>query len=299
MNCEVGNQQIVIDIIAECMEDSAMKASGEINEFASIEAGEVDKSRSYRIRRPKGRGDWLLFMTLKGKGLFCHSDEDIVVQKGQVVLIPPGAYQDYGILKEGSRWHFLWAHFYERSDWGDLVDYPKRKSGIHVLDVGNGELFADSRADMEELLKVYRSAHFRVNQKAVNILERLLLRLDSVNERTQSLRIDGRIEHALVYMMNHSKEKLSVAEVAKVVGLSPSRFAHLFKEETNESFGGRLEQMRLKEGKILLSERVSLSIAEVAHQIGYDDPLYFSKRFRKAFAISPKAFRTNAVSEIG
>lgn len=68
-----------------------------------------------------------------------------------------------------------------------------------------------------------------------------------------SLRVlDPRISHALRFMEGNLNRALTVAEVAKEAGLSPSRFAHLFQVETSSRPARMLLRMRLEQAAELL-----------------------------------------------
>lgn len=258
--------------------------------LSSFNADIFDRDGAYRIKRPKGRSDWLLFLTLEGNGQFYHLDYPLTIGPREAVFVPPGVPHDYGLAPDGSRWRFIWAHFYPRPDWKDLLNYPTELSGIHRIRVADPALLQRIEAALLEMVTAFRDDLYRPREKAMNALERALLLLDSVNPQSPRPRWDRRIERAVHYMINQSARKLSIEEVAHKVGLSASRFSHLFKAQLGQSFGTRLESIRLAEARHLL-DLTSLSISEIAHQVGFEDPLYFSRRYKKAYGASPRRHR--------
>jgi AraC family transcriptional regulator of arabinose operon len=82
----------------------------------------------------------------------------------------------------------------------------------------------------------------------------------------------------------------SLAACAEECQLSLSRLQHLFRDDVGVSMGAWREQHRLRQAAEDLDHR-QLRIAEVAAQNGFDDPLYFSRRFKKYYGISPRAWR--------
>jgi AraC family transcriptional regulator of arabinose operon len=126
----------------------------------------------------------------------------------------------------------------------------------------------------------------------MNLLERILMlcakhdQIDLVHETD----FDERLLLACKYMADHLREPLSVDEVARHACLSPSRLAHLFSEKMGKSILRWREEQRIQFACQLLTISNS-PIKQIASQVGYDDPLYFSRVFRKFVDASPKEFR--------
>jgi AraC-like DNA-binding protein len=72
--------------------------------------------------------------------------------------------------------------------------------------------------------------------------------------------------------------------------LSLFRFIHKFKDLTGMTPIEYLTQIRINEAKFLLSNS-PLNVAEISSIVGYDDPLYFSRVFKKVTGISPKNYK--------
>lgn len=82
----------------------------------------------------------------------------------------------------------------------------------------------------------------------------------------------------------------SIEYIAEKVFLSPSRLSHLFKESLGISLVQWRELQRIAESKKLLYFS-NISILNIAKSLGYKDPLYFSKIFKKHTGLSPSEFR--------
>jgi len=102
------------------------------------------------------------------------------------------------------------------------------------------------------------------------------------NARTMAL--------VMAFIREHYSENITLDAVASHVYLSPYYISHLFREELGITFVEYLTRVRIEQAKHLL--RCSgLSIRAIAGQVGYDDPGYFAKVFRKQVRMSPKAYR--------
>ncbi len=107
--------------------------------------------------------------------------------------------------------------------------------------------------------------------------------------------VDSRITAALAYIDRHYGGQLSIHDLASMVGLSPSRFAHLFKEITGFSIMKYLKLVRLEAAKRLLAE-TNDGIKSVAAAVNLPDRSHFVRDFRKVHGVSPTRYRLAAVS---
>jgi len=96
------------------------------------------------------------------------------------------------------------------------------------------------------------------------------------------------------YMEQHFVDpELSLNEVASRVNLSASHFSTVFSQETGQTFKECLTETRIRKAKELL-RTTPLRSADIAYQVGYNDPHYFSSVFKKNTGLSPIEFRTQA-----
>ena len=106
----------------------------------------------------------------------------------------------------------------------------------------------------------------------------------------------GTIQQACTYIDRHYGDaNLSLPEVAGQAHLSPSHFCTVFSQQTGQSFKEYLTDVRIQRARELL-RTTALKSFEIADQIGYGDPHYFSYVFRKHTGVSPSAFRSGTRS---
>jgi AraC-like DNA-binding protein len=85
-------------------------------------------------------------------------------------------------------------------------------------------------------------------------------------------------------------QRLTRQQMAKAVGVSEDYLGRIFLQELGLSPMEYLNRYRIKEAKVLLRHTIT-SVTDVASQVGFDDPAYFSRAFRKQVGVSPRAYR--------
>jgi len=88
----------------------------------------------------------------------------------------------------------------------------------------------------------------------------------------------------------YTDPELSLNAVAAQANLSASHFSVVFSQETGQNFKEYLTEIRINKAKELL-RMTSLRSADIAYQVGYNDPHYFSSVFKKKTGFSPIEFR--------
>lgn len=95
----------------------------------------------------------------------------------------------------------------------------------------------------------------------------------------------------LFYMKRNMARQFSLSDAAALLGKSVSGTAALFKEKTGKSFKQVQGEMKMVKAVELIRKRPRMQIQEIAGEVGFSDPLYFSRFFRKNTGISPILFQ--------
>nr|WP_279380143.1 AraC family transcriptional regulator [Sporosalibacterium faouarense] len=116
--------------------------------------------------------------------------------------------------------------------------------------------------------------------------------LDINNNREKQL--EGIIIEAIEFIKENYNKNVSLRDVAKNLNMSYHYFSKFFKESIGKNFVDYVTDIRMSKAKELL-ENEDYSIKAISFDIGYNDPNYFSKIFKKYFGMSPTEFRQNSV----
>jgi YesN/AraC family two-component response regulator len=98
------------------------------------------------------------------------------------------------------------------------------------------------------------------------------------------------IRRAKDYIKANFSKTITLEDVAREIHVSPQYLSKLFKEETGENFIEYLTCIRIRNAKSLL-EGDELSIKEICYSIGYSDPNYFSRIFKKIVGLTPTEYK--------
>jgi len=104
--------------------------------------------------------------------------------------------------------------------------------------------------------------------------------------------IDARIRRSAAKLNDFSGAKLTAADCAAAVHLSPSRFLHLFKQETGISFRAFRAWKRARHLLHFVNEEINF--AHLAQDIGYPDSTHFSHSIRRFYGLKPRAIFTGS-----
>jgi AraC-like DNA-binding protein len=106
-----------------------------------------------------------------------------------------------------------------------------------------------------------------------------------------------RISRAIGRVREHYNEPLKIEEIARDLGMSVSGFHHHFKSVTSMSPLQFQKQIRLQEARrLMLGE--DLDAASAGHRVGYEDPAYFSRDYKKLFGAPPQRDIANLRSNL-
>lgn len=238
--------------------------------------------------RPRGRLDYQLLYVVSGKAHFYFDDAERIVTAGHMVLFQPRQEQHYEYFGT-DKTEVYWVHFTGSNVKNILrrydipLDAPVFYSGTSAIYAYLFEEMINElqtcRTGYEELLTMYL-------QQILILVQRIRLeRRPSVNTHIQE-----EMEYARRYFNEHYNERINIEEYAESRNMSVSWFQRNFKQMVNYSPMQYLLTIRMNNAASLL-ESTDYSMAEISAIVGYDNPLYFSRLFKKQNRVSPSEYR--------
>jgi len=252
------------------------------------DVGYFPRATGHMRRRDKGVDQAIFIYCAKGAGWCELGSRDHMVTKGDLLVIPPYASHAYG-ADEASPWSIYWFHAK-----GTAIE-PFLKE----LDVQNGQAVIGLGDDtqllalFEEVLAVleqgYTTMQLVYASQALAHLLATMIR-DHRQMPQANANVHQRISQTIQYMKQHLNRSMQLDALAAMANLSRSRYMHLFKKQTSYAPIDYFIRLRMHRACQLL-DTTDMSVKVIAGELGYEDPLYFSRVFRSVMDITPTDYR--------
>lgn len=260
----------------------------EANGFTVNSCGHYMLIRRDQMRtvRERGRRDYQLLYVANGL-MHCTIDgRTRCVEAGEAVLYPPGAAQDYVYFRADSP-DIYWLHFS-----GNRVDALLHELGIHragAYSVGSDEQYgALFNAIIRELQLKRPFCPLMAAQYAQQLLA--LMARGAIHASACPGAPNAEVERAIGHFNRHYNQPIGVREYAEAQGMSACWFIRSFKHHTGVTPHRYLLNLRMHKACELLTT-TRCDVGEVAAIVGFSDPLYFSRCFRREMGCPPGAYR--------
>lgn len=147
----------------------------------------------------------------------------------------------------------------------------------------------EMQAQSEELKNSMKT--IQTLEEIKNYIRMLLKKIIGVRDTISGRRYSDIIEIAKDQIRKtYMSDEISLNTIAAEVGMSPSYFSSIFSKEMGKTFVEYLTEIRMDRAKELLMCS-SMKTSEIAYEVGYKDPHYFSYIFKKTQNCTPKEFR--------
>ncbi len=137
--------------------------------------------------------------------------------------------------------------------------------------------------------KGYRISKIRIKAALLELMAEIFQQTQKDTDQFE--RTPESVRKAQLFMMqSFMYPDITLYEIAESANLSIDHFGRQFRKHTGMSPVAWLNRIRMDKASILLRQ-TSMRVNEVAREVGFEDPLYFTRVFRKIVGMSPSAFR--------
>ncbi|KAB8289046.1 AraC family transcriptional regulator [Bifidobacterium ramosum] len=240
-----------------------------------------------RTYRPEGRADYQIVYINDGQAWFDKTMDGtgLVVGPGTMVAFRPGEPQSY-VYTADYRTDACWVHFS-----GTAAEEMLRSAGFTdtqhgIMHVGTDPEFRRLFDSMIRELQLRREGfrqllEYQLRSLVIRIRRQMAENLTASDPTSATL-----VQDAILYFNEHFSEDISITDYAAGLGMSDSTFTGLFKQAAGMPPKRYLTSVRMKHAYNLLTA-TEYPVNEIALMVGYDNPLYFSRLYRKYAGLSP------------
>ena len=240
--------------------------------------------------RPRGRLDFQLLYIAAGKAYFYfnHSPDPTIVTAGHMVIYRPKEPQRY-IYYGTDQTEVYWVHFTGGNVKNILRSYGI-KDDMRVIYTGTS---LEYNRIFKQMIQELQRCQTDYKELLVLLLKQLFISIHRQLTKEQKRKneyLDKEMELAIQYFHDNYNKEISIEDYAISRGMSVSWFIRNFKQYTNTTPMQYIVSIRITNAQVLL-ETTNYNITEIGVIIGYDNPLYFSRIFRKQKGVSPSEYR--------
>lgn len=249
--------------------------------------GWYPNARYHYCEREEGAPEHILALCTSGEGWFRVGDSYDTLGPNEAMLLPRDVPHVYGASEENS-WSLHWVHFVGTNGDYYMRQLPKDKFKLPVDPETKdklSKLFIECYPAFASAFVLERMIY------AAQTLHHMLALLFFNNHAFSPALQNGlrRIDASLVFLQQNIHQSLTLSEMAEHAQMSNSHFSRLFKEQTGYSPIDYFIHLKMQHACMMLTTR--MHVREIAQQLGYDDPYYFSHSFKKIVGLSPVKYR--------
>lgn len=267
---------------------SSWLADDPILDLLPSDVGYFPKAQWHYVERREGVSQLVLIYCIAGSGFAQIGDTAATIRPGQVLVIPPGMPHIYRADIDDP-WSIYWLH----------VAGSKMDTVLRLLELEAGKFTLFPGLDpalrsffdqvIQTLEKGYLRSSLRMVATALHQVLNLLISARSFQHGGKDHH-DREIRKIVDLMSNSLDQSLTLPELARSANMSTSHFAALFKKQTGFAPIDYYVRLKMQRACYLL-DVTDMPVKEIAAQLGYDDPLYFSRRFRQIHNCSPTQYQ--------
>jgi len=247
------------------------------------DAGYFPDAEAHGRHRPGGADETIIIVCVSGTGWVETEGTRVRVGASSAIVIPGGTPHSYG-ASESTPWTIWWCHV-RGTDAQELI----AESGVE-RDRVTLSLRALDRvtAMLDEIVSALERDQSPARLVATSGMAWRLLTQLAVDSRLQD---QGEpLERAMRYLNERVDGKIKVPELARLVGVSPSHLSALFRNATGGGVLAHHTALKMAQARRLL-DTTSMTISEIAREVGMSDQFYFSRQFSRTHGVSPSAYR--------
>jgi AraC family transcriptional regulator of arabinose operon len=241
---------------------------------------------SYHDReRKSGTSQYILLYCTEGTGQLVVNNTSIILKPNTYYILPKNIPHHYK-SSQADPWSIYWVHFI-----GEFTDFLYKRY-LETKDQPIQIAYDEKRIQLfDEIFELLENSFEMRNLEVINIkLLDFISSLIYLREISPSLHENDVVSSSIAYMKKNFKEQHFVTALAKQQNLSVSHYSRLFRNKTGSSPNQYFNQLKVQKScqYLYFTDR---NIKEICAELGFDDPYYFSRLFKKLIGMSPVNYK--------
>lgn len=236
---------------------------------------------------PAVRDHYLIHYVLEGKGSFHVEGKNYRLNKNEGFLICPDVVTYYEADIE-EPWSYAWVGFK-----GIKAEAYLKQANLHknnpIFKHEEGSFIRRCLDEMRMAAKLKFGSDLRL-QGLLSVFLSELIEMAEVQQGQGANYKEMYLKRTLQFIETNYSRDITVSDMAQYIGLNKNYFSTFFKENLRITPQEYLIRYRVNKACELMKNQV-LTIAEISRSVGYNDPLGFSKIFKKVKGLPPKKYR--------
>ena len=242
-------------------------------------------TKNYVMSRKCGRKDYLLLFIEEGSCVFEHDGVRNTVGENSIVLFKPNQSQFYSYFMENTT-RVFWVHFTGKRAQeilnGCNINVPF--ATLFYKPTHLETAIYNIITELKKPTQFYREICSSYLKIFLNYIG------DALSNDKENSGVNDRLVEVAKNISTSYDQNLPIEHYANIYGCSVNRFIVIFKENFGCTPREYITQQRLNTAENLLLNS-NLSIKKISEAVGYEDPLYFSRIFKKRYGYSPREFK--------
>lgn len=264
----------------------------ELAVFCVFSCGYFQRAEGHRWERSH-LNEGIVLYCVEGKGLVSIQGTTYPVIGGDVVYCPPNTHHDYE-ADPADPWSIYWMHV-SGDKLAQLGGFHRSFSEKPVQHIGViAELIVFFRSLVQHFDSTDHAPHWLLSSLSA---QHILAYICNAPKLVQSEITHVKMLHVLIHHMRTiSETRVSLDELIRTTGFSKTHVCKLFKAFTGLSPMAYLNKLRIEKACVMLTA-TDMQVSEISSRLGFYDPYYFSRLFKKATGHAPGKFRKSHLTD--
>ena len=259
-----------------------------ISDLYLTDIGYYPKARHHFRERKQGIPQFILIYNISGKGFIKIGENTHSLSPDHFLVIPQNVPHSY-YADPNDPWTIYWIHFSGKK----AIQFSQVSLRPIGIERGKSsrinerlQLFDDIFRNLERGFSVETLEYINI---CLNYLLASFTHVSQYRTLIQASRKDP-VGQSINFMLENLNRKLRLEDLSNELNMSSSHFSRLFMKQTGHAPINYFIQLKMQAACRLL-DTTDWKVSEISRELGFEDPFYFSRLFRKSINRSPRAHR--------